>query len=183
MMCPLEMKWSLPRRLPLFATTFASFARWRRTSTSITLPCTTLDHCQSFATQPIQVFAKCVCRMRRRHSSSATSALHDQHGTMDVAAHTAIHRNLGRSSSIKTSTHGCYGSNRSAVTVAPGVKLTAGQAVVTAPVARMAAAKGGLMEQYGHRGWSRGSPTARRTQEIDLLEGVHDGPNRALLLG
>ena len=170
MMCPLETKWSLPRRLLLFATTFASFARWRRTSTSITLPCTTLDHCKSFATQPIQVFVKCVCRMRRRHTSSATSALHDQHGTMDVAAHTAIHRNLGRSSSIKTSTHGCYGSNRSTVTAALGVKLTAGQAVVTAQVAQMTAAREGLMEQYGQRGWSRGSLMACRKLEMELLE-------------
>ena len=102
---------------------------------------------------------------------------------MDVAAHTAIHRYLGRSSSIKTITRGCYESNRSAVTVAPGVKLTAGQAVVTAQVAQMTAAKEGLMEQYGHRGWSRGSPTACRTREIELLEGVHNGHNRALLLG
>ena len=101
---------------------------------------------------------------------------------MDVAAHTAIHRYLGRSSSIKTSTHECYGSNRSAVTAALGVKLTAGQAVVTAQVAQTTAAREGLMEQYGHRGWSGGSTTACRKREIELLEGVHNGHNRALLL-
>ena len=99
---------------------------------------------------------------------------------MDVAAHSAIHRNLGQLNSVKVSTHECYGSNRSAVTVAPGVKLTAGQAVVTAPVARMAAAKGGLVEQYGQPRWSKDSLTARRTREVDLLEEVHAALSRVL---
>ena len=74
------------------------------------------------------------------------------------------------------SLHECYGSNHNAEPAAPGVKQTvgrtAGQAVVTALVARTAAAKGGLVEQYGQLKWSEGLLTARRTREAHLEE-VH----------
>ena len=170
MMCPPEMRWLLPLRRPHSATMFASFAHWRRTSTSTTLPCTTLDRCQNLATQSIQVFAKCVWKMHRRHSSSATFAQSGRHGIMGVAARSATFQSLGRSSSTRISMRGCYKRSHSAASAALEVEHTAGQAVVPDQVAQTAVARDGLMMRHGQHGWSRGSRMACRRLEMELHE-------------